>query len=174
MCSLLSHNSYVIRHPSSPRGFSLVEVIIGASLITLSLVGLVGTYSFYLKVGLKNTDTLQSSFILQEGVEAVTLMRDDAWSNLSSLTPGSWYYIAWSGSTWVSTTTEQILDSSFTRTFKLDDVYRLDAGKDITATSSPGAKTLDADTKKLTVRVTASSTPALDKQIITYLTNLFE
>lgn len=155
----------------STSGFSLVEVVIGVSLIMLSLVGLTGAYSFYLKVGLKNTDTLQASFILQEGVEAVTLMRDNAWSNLSALTSGSWYYLAWNGSTWVSTTTAQVIDSTFTRTFKLDDAYRLDSGKDIVATTTAGAKTVDTNTKKLTVRVIATG---VDKQLVTYLTNLFE
>ncbi|PIQ68974.1 MAG: hypothetical protein COV91_01265 [Candidatus Taylorbacteria bacterium CG11_big_fil_rev_8_21_14_0_20_46_11] len=163
------HLSYT---PHSRRyGFSLIEVVIGVTLITLSLVGLTGAYSFYIKAGLRNTDSLKSSFLLQEGVESVTLMRDDAWSNLSALTPGNWYHLEWNGNMWKSTTSPQVIDSLFTRTFTLDAVYRRTSDTDIVASSSPDTKSLDPNIKKLTVRVT---TDAIDKQVVTYLTNLFE
>ena len=139
------------------RGISLVEVILGVSLIMLSLVGLAGAYSFYLKAGLKNTENLQASLLLQEGVEAAVLMRDSAWSNLSSLASGKWYYLEWNGSTWVSTTTATTTDGYFTRTFKLDDVYRRNADKDIVPSDSGDPKSIDANTKMLTVRVTAGT-----------------
>ena len=133
-------------------GISLVEVVIGVGLILLALVGLITSYSFYLKAGLKNTDTLKAAFLMQEGVEAVTLMRDNGWSNLSSLTPGTSYYLAWNGSMWVSTTTATTTDGIFTRTFRLDDVYRKTSDQDIVDTSAPDSKSLDANTKRLTVR----------------------
>ena len=156
-------------------GFSLVEVLIGTALILLSLTGLVTGYSFYLKAGLKNTDALKAAFLLQEGAEAVTLLRDDAWSTLSSLAVGVPYYLSWNGTTWVATSTATTTDALFTRTFTLDEVYRRNSDKDIVASSSPDAKTLDVNTKKLAVRVswgTASSTE--EHRAVTYLTNLFE
>lgn len=155
-------------------GISLVEVVIGTALILLSLTGLASAYSFYLKAGLKNMDNLKAAFLLQEGVEAVTLLRDTSWSSFASLTSGTKYYLYWNGGTWVATTTSALIDTSFTRTITLDDVYRRNSDKDIVASTSPDAKSLDSGTKKLTVRVTASSTPVLDKSIATYLTNLFE
>src|SRR3989344_2584247 len=135
------------------RGFSLVEVIIGTALIVLSLTGLITAYAVYLKAGFKNTENLKAAFLLQEGVEAVTLIRDNAWSNLSSLVAGTWYYLSWNGSEWGSTSTATTTDSIFTRTFKLDDAYRKNSGQDIVDVSAPDAKTLDADAKRLTVRV---------------------
>lgn len=159
---------------TTSSGFSLVEVIIGTALILLSLTGLTAAYSFYLKAGLKNTDTLKATFLLQEGVEVATLLRDTSWSSFSALTSGTRYHLSWNGSMWVATTTPVLVDSIFTRTIQLDDVYRRNSDKDIVASTSPDAKSLDASTKKLTVRVTASSTPPLNKQIQTYLTNLFE
>lgn len=152
-------------------GISLVEVVIGTALILLSLVGLTGAYSFYLKAGLKNTDTLKAAFLLQEGVEAVTLLRDDAWSNLSPLTPGVSYYLSWNGTTWVATTAEALIDGAFRRTVILDDVYRRDSDKDIVASTSPDSKAIDPNTKQVTVRVTAGG---VDQPLSTYLTNLFE
>ncbi len=156
-------------------GISLVEVVIGTALILLSLTGLTTAYTFYLKAGLKNTDSLKSIFLLQEGVEAVTLLRDDAWSNLSSLPAGTPYYLSWNGTKWVSTTTPELIDAVFTRTITLDSVYRKTAGNDIVEVSAPDTKTLDPNARKLTVRVvwgTASTTQS--RQVVTYLTNLFE
>ncbi|TSC57914.1 MAG: Uncharacterized protein Greene041679_224 [Parcubacteria group bacterium Greene0416_79] len=155
-----------------PRGFSLVEVVIGAALILLSLIGLITAYSFYLKAGLKNTDRVKAAFLLEEGVEAVLLLRDGAWSNLSSLTGGTWYYLAWNGSSWSATTTETVVDSVFTRTFRIDEVYRRDSDKDIVASTSPAAKSVDQNTKRVTVRVATDE--GVTGELATYLTNLFE
>lgn len=152
-------------------GLSLIEIVIGTALILLSLVGVAGAYSFYLKAGLRNTDTLTAAFLLQEGVEAVTLMRDDAWSNLSSFVSGTPYHLSWNGTMWTATTSSVLIDTVFTRTIVLDDVYRRTSDKDIVASTSPDAKTLDPDARHLTVRVTA---PGIDVSVVTYLTNLFE
>ncbi len=155
-------------------GVSLVEVVIGTALILISLVGLVTAFSFYLKVGLTNSDGAKASFLLQEGVESVTLLRDSGWSNLSALTSGAWYSLSWNGSSWNATTTEELIDSTFKRSFKLDEVYRRNADKDIVGVTSGEAKSLDPNTKKLTVRVTASSSNPVNIEVETYLTNLFE
>jgi len=104
-------------------------------------------------------------------------MRDDAWANLSSLTSGAWYYLAWNGTKWTATSTATTTDGTFTRTFKLDDVYRRNSDKDIVASDSADPKALDANTKKLTVQVAfggVSTTTPTYKQIVTYLANLFE
>lgn len=156
------------------NGISLVEVVIGTALILLSLTGLASAYSFYLKAGLKNMDNLKAAFLLQEGMEAATLLRDTSWNSFASLAPGARYFLFWDGSAWMATATPALIDAAFTRTLTLDDVYRRASDKDIVASTSPDAKSLDNNTKKLTVRVTASSTPALDKSMTTYLTNLFE
>lgn len=157
-------------------GISLVEVIIGTSLILLSLTGLVTAYSLYLKAGLKNTDNLKAAFLLQEGVEAAMLIRDDSWSAFANLSTGTAYYLSWNGTKWVATTTEVLVDGVFRRTLTLGDVYRRDSDKDIVSATSGDTKSLDAGTKKVTVRVFvgSSATTTLDKSVTTYLTNLFE
>jgi len=158
------------------QGISMVEVVIGASLILLSLTGLTTAYSFYLKVGLKNTENLKAAFLLQEGVEAATLIRDDSWGVFSSLATGTPYHLSWSNSKWNATTTELITDGVFRRTVLLEDVYRRNSDKDIIAVTSVDAKSLDVGTKKVTVRVfiVNNATTTLDRRVETYLANLFE
>ncbi|MDO8564681.1 MAG: hypothetical protein Q7R88_01670 [bacterium] len=154
------------------RGISLVEVVIGTALILLSLVGLTGAYSFYLRAGLRNTDTLKAAFLLEEGVEAAVLLRDSAWSNLSSLSPNTPYHLFWTGSSFVTTTTVQIIDGTFTRTVALYPVYRRDSDKDIVASTSPESKAIDAGIKEVVVSVTGPN--GLSKELRTHLANLFE
>ncbi|MDO8594047.1 MAG: hypothetical protein Q7R93_00845 [bacterium] len=174
------HTSYFslrllrIRHTS--RAFSLVEVIIGTSLILLSLTGLTTAYSVYLKAGLKNTDTLKAAFLLQEGVEATTLIRDDGWSAFAALATGTPYSLSWNNVKWVATTTPVFVDGTFNRTVTFADVYRRNSDKDIVASTSPDAKSIDAGTKQVTVRVfiTVGGAVPLDRQAVTYLANLFE
>ena len=152
-------------------GISLVEVVIGTSLILLALTGLITAYAFYFRAGLRNTPELQATFLLQEGVEAVTLLRDEAWNNLSALQSETPYFLSWNGTKWVVTGAETLIDDAFRRTITLSQVYRRNSDKDIVASTSPDAKTIDPDAKQLTIRVTA---PGIDRSLSTYLTNLFE
>ncbi len=153
-------------------GVSLVEVVIGTALILISLVGLTGAYSFYLRAGLRNTDTLKGAFLLEEGVEAMTLMRDEAWSNLSSLALDTPYYLAWNGSRFATSTSEVPIDAVFRRTVTLSSVYRRDSDKDIVASTSPDAKAVDPNIKEIVVRVSGPNNR--NQEFRTYLANLFE
>lgn len=157
-------------------GFSLVEAIIGTALILLSLTGLTTAYSFYLKAGLKNTDHLKAAFLLQEGVEAATLLRDASWNSLSSLATNTPYHLSWNGTVWVSTTTPVLIDDTLYRTITADGVYRRNSDKDIVPVTSGDPKSLDTGTKKIIVRVfmTSGATTTLDTSVVTYLANLFE
>ncbi|KKW20672.1 MAG: hypothetical protein UY62_C0044G0005 [Parcubacteria group bacterium GW2011_GWF2_50_9] len=166
------HGSWFMVH----RGVSLVEIIIGAALILLSLTGLTAAYSFYLKVGLKNTNALKAAFLLQEGVEAAVLIRDDGWNVFASLATGTPYHLYWNGAMWNTTTTPVAVDGVFERTVIFDDVYRRNSDDDIVGQTSGDPKSLDAETKRVSVRVFVenSATTTLDKRMVTYLTNLFE
>ncbi len=173
MVYLKRHESalYAASFVRAKRGFSLVEVIVGTSLIFFSITGLVAVYAGYLRVGFKTTDTVKAVLLLQEGVEGVTLLRDESWNSFASLTALQWYYLGWNGTKWFATTTATTTDSHFVRTFMLENVYRAQEGHDIVSASSTIVHALDADTKKLTVRVTALG---VAKEATTYLTNLFE
>lgn len=158
------------------RGFSLVEAIIGTALILLSLTSLTAAYSFYLHAGLKNTDRLKAVFLLQEGVEATVLIRDNSWNSLTALTSGTPYHLLWNGAGWTGTTTPVLIDSALYRTFTIEDVYRRNSDKDIVPVTSGDPKSLDSGTKKITVRVfmVNGATTTLNASVMTYLANLFE
>ena len=162
--------------PSSPlhrtfRGFTLVEVVVATSMITIALVSIALYYKKVLDVSEDTTRRIQSGFLLEEGLEATKLLRDEGWNaNIGSLSTMTNYYLTWSGTFWRTTTVPLKVENVFTRTVKFSDVRR--DGVDSIADTG----TLDSGTKKVTVSVTwlvrGGNGMATDTAE-TYLTNLF-
>jgi type II secretory pathway pseudopilin PulG len=155
----------------SHGGFTLVEVVVAAAMITVSFVAIAMYYKKVLDVSEDTTRHIQSGFLLEEGLEAVKLLRDEGWNaNIGSLSTTTNYYLTWSGTFWRTTTVPIKVENIFTRTIKFSDVRR--DGVD----SIAAAGTLDSGTKKVTVAVTwlvrGGSGMATDTAE-TYVTNLF-
>jgi type II secretory pathway pseudopilin PulG len=131
------------------RGMGLVEIVIGAAIITTTIVALLSTFTMYTKYAIANQKNIQATILMNEGFEAVRFMRDYSWTvYIAPLTTGTQYYLNFNGSLWVATTTPQTyVDGLFLRTFQLDSVYR-DTNEDIAASG-----TLDINTKKVTVSI---------------------
>lgn len=150
------------------NGFTLIEVIVGLSVISLALVGLIAAYQLYIRAALKNTTTIKATHLAEEGLEALRLVRDSGYAaTLGTLTASTTYYLRFSTSTsaWTATTTPETIDGIFARSFVLYNVYR-NVTDDIVASG-----TLDPDTKRAVVTVTAGTET---RTLTTYLTNLFD
>ncbi|KKU67934.1 MAG: hypothetical protein UX89_C0010G0013 [Parcubacteria group bacterium GW2011_GWA2_47_16] len=154
----------------STKGVSLVEVVIATALLFLALTGIVTAYNMFVRVGVTTMKTIQATYLLEEGVEAVASIRDFGWtSNIAGLTPGNNYFLFWNGSRWLSTTTVSKIDNTYTRSFTLANVNR--GSGDVIVTSGG---TVDAGTKKLTVSVSwQNAATTTVRSISTYITNLF-
>ena len=153
------------------RGIGLVEVLVGVSIISASLVGLIGAFNLYVRAGLSNTEKLQALFLAEEGLEAVRFLRDSSFGgNIVPLSTATDQYLYFEMGTWslspVATTTD-----IFTRTIVLDDVYRRTSDNDIVSVSSSDPKVLDPDARKVTVIVSWGRGTTT---IITYITDLFD
>lgn len=136
------------------HGLGLMEIVIGISIISLSLVGLVTAFNVFMRAGLSNTNKIQATYIMEEGLEAIRYLRDSGWaSNISSLTSGTPYYITFDGSNWSTNATKTLIDNKFERNITIADVYRRNLDDDIIDISSPDPKTLDPNTKKATIGV---------------------
>jgi type II secretory pathway pseudopilin PulG len=151
------------------KGAGLMEVIIGVSLILITLVGLVTTYNLFLEAALRNTEVLQANFLIEEGIEATRALRDADWdSNIATLNQGTDYDVEESGGSWQISTNPSLIDGKFYRAVTVEDVYR-DANDDIAPSG-----TLDSNIKLFIVTVSwlegsATSTRSLSA----YLTKLF-
>lgn len=152
------------------RGFGILEMVIASAILSVSLLGISSFYQNSLRVSRATTSFVQAGYLLEEGVEAVKLLRDKSWSgNIANLTSGTSYHLVYSGGSWATTTTVTLVDGVFDRSFVLENVNR-DGNDDIV--SSGG--TLDAGTKKLTVSVAwGSPTGTTTKTLSTYIANIF-
>lgn len=151
------------------NGFGVAEIVVAVAVISLSVFGLLTVASVSLKTLRANTNNIQAAFLLEEGVEAVRVLRDSGWSaNISPLGIGTNYYLSFNGTTWQATTTNVFIDNFFERKFVVSNVNR-DGNDDIAASG-----TLDLNTKKITVSVSwPSQTGTTTKSISTYMTKLF-
>lgn len=151
-------------------GFGMLEIVVGVTIISLALFGLVTVAQISMKVSEETVNNTKSAYLLEEGVEAVKIMRDTDWTNIASSTPGTYFYLNFNGTTWSTTTSNALVDGMFERKFVLQNVNRDEISQDIVSTGG----VLDENTKKLTVLVSwkfRNSTTT--KSISTYITNLF-
>lgn len=151
------------------KGSGLVEVVVGLAIIFTSIFVLIKTYNYYLKVALSHKGDVQASILLEEGVEVIKILRDSSWdTKIAVLTPGTYYSLAYTGSTWTATTTNNYIDGVFNRTFVLGEVYR-DTNDEISLSG-----TSDIGTRKVTVFVSYLTLfGTTTKQMSAYITNLF-
>lgn len=153
------------------RGFGLVETVVGTAILLVILLGLVqaGQYAFRLvsDANLK----IRASFLAEEGIEAIRLLRDTSWSlNIAPAANGIDYYPTFSGGAWqISQTPASLVDGIFDRRVSFSAVYR-DANDAITASGG----TLDPNARKAIVSVSwMNRGRSATTTISTYFTNLF-
>ncbi len=163
-----------MRKEISGSGFSLVEVMIGSSIILIGFFALISAFNGYLRIASANANTLQASLLAEEGIEAVRLLRDNGYAaNISALSNDTNYYLSWNGSGWVATTTRILVDSLYERKFVLSAVNR-DNATDRISTAASGV-TVDTHARKATVTVSwlNQSRATTTVSLATYVTDIF-
>ncbi len=122
-------------------GFMTVEVLIAVSVITISILAATTVAQKSVYVSRQGLHFSQANFLLEEGGEAVRILRDNSWSNISSLAAGTTYYPVFSLGTWTLSTTPNTV-GVFTRKVVFSNVNRDNTTKDIspTGTDDPGTK----------------------------------
>lgn len=155
-------------HSEMKRGFMMVEILVATSIIVVVILSVMAVSQRLIHVSRQSLHTAQAGFLLEEGAEAVRILRDNAWTNVSSLVNGTTYYLDFTGSTWVLSTTPSTV-GIFTRTVSLASVNRDDTTNDIDSigTDDPG-------TKLFTITVSWSEGGAVvNKTLLFYITDLF-
>lgn len=158
------------------NGIGLVEVIVGTAIISVSLVSIVTAFNLYVRAGLTTTEKIQATYLAEEGLEVIRSLRDSGWTDgpFSALDAGTPYYLVFSSGAWEATTTPMTNLGTFTRTVSIEEVYRRNTDDDIVEQSSPDAKTLDPNTKKVTATVVWENAPGsspVSYSLATYVTN---
>ena len=162
--------AYSSARKSGKGGFALLEALIAAALLTVVLAGAIGALLITSQTGTGNGARIEATYMADEGIEAVRLMRDSGWSaNIASHTTDTTFYLEWDGTTWVATDTNTYIDGAFERALVLSDVYR-DGSQQIAASGS-----LESDARRVTVTVSWRENDATStRSLSAYITNLFD
>jgi Tfp pilus assembly protein PilV len=152
----------------SKRGFMMVEVIVVISIIVVSILAAMSVTEKSIYVSRQALHREQASFLLEEGAESVRIIRDNAWSNISSLNVGTDYYLTFSAGAWSLSTTPSTI-GIFTRKVNISNVNRNTSTDDI---ASSGAD--DPGTKLITIIVSSTDGgDTLSKTLSFYLMDIF-
>lgn len=163
------NSPFPILNPT-PRGFGLIEIIIGSAVLSVALLGISNFFQSTLRTSGITQSLVQVDYLLEEGMETMKLLRDtsytDYFKNTSTTTT---HYLTWNGTTWATTTTNTFIDEKFERKFTLTDVNR-DANSDISTSG-----TYDPDIKLVTMSVAWNSpiTGTTTRVIKAYIVNIF-
>ena len=147
----------------------MLEIVVGVSILTASFLGVLTVFNNLVKSSRSMIHLYQSAFLLEEGVEAGRILRDQSWTNLGGWSSGTAYHLVWTGSAWSTSTTPTLLDGLYERKITETNVSRDNISQDIVTSGG----TLDPGTKLVTVTVAwLESGATTTKSLSTYLTNI--
>jgi Tfp pilus assembly protein PilV len=161
----------LLNHNKKSKGFALIEVMIACALVATVTITLLSFAEKGLGLSSRSLRQVQATLLAEEGAEAVKTIRDANWTNISSITLNTNYYLSYNNSTdvWSLSTTANSIDNIFTRTIVFSSVNR-DSNNDIVTTGG----TTDAGTIKVTVTTSWLSTEGANSKVLTlYITDIF-
>ncbi len=144
------------------KGFFLIEVVVATALTATIIIFLLGLVQDTVKISQASLERTQASYLLEEGEEAVKTIRDDAWTNISSIGNGVTQYLSWNGSKWSFSSTDSPIDN-FSRSIVFEAVSR-DANDDIVTSGG----TVDTRTRKVTVTVSWSTSSGVKTESLVF------
>jgi prepilin-type N-terminal cleavage/methylation domain-containing protein len=153
------------------RGFTLIEILVACTIITTTLLFIMSAATKGIELSSRSLNYVKANYLLEEGAEAVKIVRDQGWSNISEKEIETNYFLTFDNTTntWNLGTDQTLpLDSIFTRSVVFSNVYR--NGDDDISESG----TLDENIRKVTVLVSwPAKNEVISKEIIFYLANIF-
>lgn len=154
--------------PQTRRGMGLIEVLVAAAIIALIIAGISSLHRLLIVSSREVIRGTQAALLAEEGLEAARVLRDEAWLNIGSLTDGTAYTLAWTGSAWSTTTVPALVDGIFDRRITVSHVYR-DSNDDIAASG-----TLDPHTYRVDATVSwLSGSATTSRTMSTYIGEIF-
>ncbi len=105
-------------------GVSLVEVLVAIAIISIILVAVGFSVTAFVSAREKLLNDTKSLYLAEEGYEILRVIRDDDWNTLDALTREATYYLDVSTTTLAVSTTPEVIDGEFYRSFVLNVAYR--------------------------------------------------
>lgn len=128
-------------------GFSLIELMIAISFVAVVIVSIfqIGAFNNYIRR--TNTERTQAIYYAVQGIEASRLI---VWDDLTIGDHG----LLQEDDTWRLTSQADLLDNKYSRTIKIENVYRTDVSNGNVYGSIAVGPNLDPDSKKIIVTIT--------------------
>jgi len=114
----------MIIRSQSESGSGLIEVVVAAAVVSLVALSFLGTFASLSRFHQRDMLAIKGQLLAEEGLEALRLMKSADWSVLSSIPVGQTRYLALAPAAWSATTTPEIVDGVFSRSFRLSSVAR--------------------------------------------------
>ncbi|PIT89469.1 MAG: hypothetical protein COU27_00180, partial [Candidatus Levybacteria bacterium CG10_big_fil_rev_8_21_14_0_10_36_7] len=120
-------------------GFGSIEILVASAIISVAFVGLMTTATMSLRILDLSTNRLKASFLLEEGLEATKVIRDNGWTTaLGSMDPFQTYYFVFEDFTWKSTSVNTFIDGVYERKIVVPNRIQREIGTDdIVLSGSP-------------------------------------
>ena len=132
------NNAWTQQLKNIQRGVTSLEVVIGVSIAGVILVYATYAVMEFINSARDITEKTEALYLAEEGLELVRFIRDESWSNISSLPLNTTRYLAVTSSSVSVTTTPEVI-GNFTRSFRIEDVYRNSSNDDIVASTTGGS-----------------------------------
>lgn len=148
----------------------IIELLIAVAIIGISIVAFTNVAQKSINVSRQSLDTSQAAFLLEEGAEVVRLYRDVDWSNITSMTVNTNYYIGYDTdhNSWYFTTTPTTVDK-FTRKIIFQNVNRDAVSGDIAVSGSN-----DIGTRLVIIEVSwTDGSVLITKDLSFYISDIF-
>lgn len=124
------------------QGFGLIEIVIGAAIVSLGVFAIVSSFNTYTQYALNNQYAIQTAYALEEGIEVMRFFGDKGWAgHIAPLSTTTTYYLMFSNGNWATTTVPQYIDGRLLRSVTISDVRRNSNDKiDLTGVYDPNTK----------------------------------
>lgn len=149
-------------------GITSIEVVIGVSIAGIVLIYSANALSEFVNSARDITAKTEALYLAEDGLELVRFIRDENWTDISTLPLSTTRYLSITGATILTSTTPEVVDG-FSRSFTVQNVYR-DSNDDIVASTTGGST---ADTKSKYVIMNVSwGTPVKNVSLTTILSDI--
>ncbi len=119
-------------------GITLVEVMVAISIIASIVVAVGFSVTAYVDARSELLSDAKSVYLAEEGYEILRAIRDNDWNVIDVLTIGTTHYLSVSTTSINVSTTPEVIDGNFYRSFVLSRVYR-NSNDDITTSTASGS-----------------------------------
>ncbi len=131
------------------KGFSVIEIIVAAAIITTTVTIALSTFSSFFVLSQRAVARTQASLLAEETAEAFFILRDMGWDTyIAPLALGTTYYLSWNGTAYSATTTPTITNQTYTQSITLSAVNRDNITANIGSTGS-----IDDNTRKMSISI---------------------